>query len=293
MQKNKTIIRLVLLLLLLSGLLAFRLYTPKFKTEASSYNEKIKSIDSGKIESVDISKKEEKIELKKDGDVWRVNDKKADKQKVEKLISQLLPEENIDLIAETNQRHKEFGLTDDLATKVKLEDSLSVLVGKSESSGAYIRIDEEDKVFLLKDFSSLNISTSFSFWYDKVIVSIDEESIKKLTFTKNRKDTIIIRKDEKWMFEKDEKELEKEEKDKMESIIFNLSSFEAKSLLDEEKGKNYPRFTMLTLTVEYDEKEERLYFHKGKEDYMVVRKSDGESFSITESKAEIFTEFPQ
>lgn len=291
MQKNKTIIRLVILLLLLSGLLAFRIYTPKFKTEASSYNEKIKGIDSKKIETIDISKKEEKIELKKDSDVWRVNDKKADKEKVEKLISQLLPEENIDLIAETNQRHKEFGLTDDLFTKIKLGDGLTVLVGKSESSGAYIRIDEEDKVFLLKDFSSLNISTSPSFWFDKTIVSIEEESIKKLIFERGGRETVVIRKDEEWIFEKDEKELEKEGKDKMESIIFNLSSFEAKSLVDEDAGKNYPRFTTLTLTVKYDEEEETLIFHKGKDDYMVIRKSDGESFAVTEGKAEIFTEF--
>lgn len=288
MQKSKTIIRLLILLLLLSGLLVFRIYTPKFKTEVSPYNEKIKDIDSKEISSIEISKKEEEIELKKDGDVWRVNDKKADKEKVEKLISQLLPEEKAEVIAETNQRHKEFALTDDLSSKIKLGDTLTVLVGKSESSGAYLRMDGEDRVFLFKNFSSINTSTSPSFWFDKTIVSLEEESIKKLIFERDGRETIVIRKDEKWIFEEDEKEVEK---NKVESILFNLSSLTGDNLLNQGETKNYPKTSVLTLTVEYDGGKETLTFLKGKTDYMVVKSSDGESFAITEGKAEIFTEF--
>ena len=205
-----------------------------------------------------------------------MNAKKVDATKVDNLIGQLLTTTSPEVIAQTDKRHKEFELTDDLATKVSLDNKLTWLIGKGSGSAVYARFEGDNSVYLLKDVS-LTALSSASDWYDKTILTFDQTKATKVTFREGNVITILTKQGDKWM--SNDKEAKK---DKVDSLLSQVSSLTAQSLFDASKGTTYPKAANLVFTIEYNGKSETLEFYKGSSDYLVKRTSDGEQFVISE-----------
>ncbi len=283
-MKNKSIIILSAVFLVLVLLVLLQTFLPKLFKPKSLYEERFKSIKLDAFTKLEISQKEKAIKLTKEGDTWKLNTKKADKEKVEQAINGFLDFSKIELVAETNQRHKELELTDDLAKRISLGDIL-VLTGKSEGAGTYLRFEKTDPVFVVKSLSSQNLSLDPQDWYDKTIVKIESKSVKMLGFEKPGEKFALILQEDKWKTEDTKQEVDLE---KVNPILTILSSFQALSLPEKEEIVKYPTWPTLSLSLEYDSGKEKLEFYKGQSDYLVKRGTDGEYFTTSEYQAKDF-----
>ncbi len=276
-MSNKNIKLLLAVFVVLIGLLAFKQYAPSLSQPTSAYAQKTKDVSAKTVSAIEISNSSGSVQLKKEGDAWKVNGKKADTAKVNSLLSSLLPEIAPEQIAQTDKRHKELELTDDTATQIKLDNKLTLLTGKTAGSGIYTRFDNDPAVYLLKNNPS--VTSTVSEWYDKTILAFDQTKATKITFREGNSITILTKEGDKW---KGGSKNEEVGKDKVDPILSQISSLTAQSLYDAAGGNTYPKQPNLILTVEYDGKMETLEFYKGASDYLVKRQSDGEQFIVSE-----------
>lgn len=287
-MRLKNLKLLGIILLVLVGLLAFKIYSPQLSSQISPYKEKISGVKRVSVQTIAISKGTDTVTLAKEQDVWRANGKKADKSKIDELLTLLLPETSPEIVAQTDKRHKEFELTSDLATKITLNDNTKLLLGKSSYPSIYARFDGQNDVFSLK--GSALISATVTDWYDKTIFTVDQTKISKMIFTNENGLLSLMKRDNKWMIESANKEAKK---DKVDGVLTALTNLTAQSVADKEFLGNYPTSPTLTLTVEYDGKKETLEFTKGESDYLVKRQSDGENYIVAEYTVSNLASAPQ
>ena len=276
-MQNKNLKLLLAVFVILIGFLAVRTYLPRFTPATSAYTQKVSTLNKTSVQSVSIKNKTETLDLKKENNVWKINGKKADAAKTENLINQLFVVTPPELVAQTDKRHKEFELTDELATKITLDNKLTWLIGKGSGSAVYARFDGNNDVYLLKDVS-LTALSSASDWYDKTILAFDQSKATKITFKEGNTITIVTKKDDKWL----DSAGKEAKKDTVDSVLSQASTLTAQTLLDSSKETTYPKTSTISMTVEYDGKSETLEFSKGSSDYLVKRVSDGEQFVLSE-----------
>lgn len=274
---------LITILIVLSGLLVFKSYLPQLVPKASLYKEKIKNLKKETVTNLLISNKSESVKLTKDGEFWKVDGKKADKDKVTDLLKGIIPDEFPQLISSSESRQSEFETTKELGTSVSVNDNLNLIFGKSVTGGGiYVRVDGDKNVFLFKNIYTSSLSPSLTFWADKKIIAVDRTKIIKLEFKQKGKDTILVNKEGKWIIEKTSRE---PNRDKLDAVLLTLSSFQAESLAENKNARAYPSISQLTLSIEYDGGKEALDFYQGKTDYQVKRDSDKENFIVSNAIA--------
>ena len=275
-MQNKNLKILIIVLMVLVGFLGLKTYLPSKTIETSPYLDKIKMVDKSSAQSILIKNTSGSIDLKKENNLWKIQGKKADSAKVENLINQLLVTTPPELIAQTDKRHQEFELTTDKATKVTIDNKLTLLLGKGSGSAVYTRFDGDNSVYLLKDVS-LTALSSASDWYDKTILTFDQAKATKITLREGNIITILTKQGDKWM--SGDKEAKK---DRVDAALSQASGLTAQSLFDATKATTYPKVASLVLTIEYDGKSETLEFYKGSSDYLIKRSSDSEQFVVSE-----------
>lgn len=284
----KQIRLLLIIFIVLVALLAAKIYLPGLRPPKSTYLQKMKSLRKETVQRIDVAKGSDKAELTKDQNVWKVNGKKADEAKILAILTAILPEIGPETIAQTEAKYSEFELTDELATKITLDNAAPIFMGKYSMSGVYVRIEGSPEVYLLKGASTF--SAKASDWYDLTVVAIDRTMITKLTFIAGATTQTVVKKDDLWVRESDSKEIQK---DTVESILLALASLRAQSLYDSQSSTGYPKQPTSTLIIEYSGKSETLEFYKGTLDYLVKRQSDQEQFVAGEYSVTSLVSIPQ
>ena len=276
-MSNKNIKLLLVIFVALIGFLVYKQYAPSLTKETSAYTEKTKAVSAQSVASIEISNSSGSVQLKKEADTWKINGKKADATKINSLLSSVFPTTAPELIAQTDKRHKELELTDNLATKIKMDNRLTLLTGKSEGSGVYTRFDTDLTVYLLKNNPS--VTSTATEWYDKTVLAIDQTKVTKITFREGNSVTMLTKEGDKWKGGSGNGEVEK---NKVDTVLSQISNLTAQSLFESAEGNTYPKQANLVITVEYDRKLETLEFYKGASDYLVKRQSDREQFIVSE-----------
>lgn len=285
-MRNKHLFILSVIFIVLAGFLLLRIYSPQiFPQRPSFFQEKISSIKKEAISSIEMTKADNKIELVKKDGVWELNKKLVDKEKISEFIDKLINYHQADLAAETSLKHKDFELTSDLATSIKFDGLLTLLIGKGNIDGVYVRFEDSNLVFLLKDLTPSDFSIDSQDWYDKTIVAIEEQNINKLVFQKKGEKIILSQKENSWFSEENNQEVVK---DKLNPALLTLASFKARSIAEANQIVSYPLIPFLDLDIEYEGEKESLSFFKGEDDYLVKRGKDGENFIISKFQAEDF-----
>lgn len=294
-MSSKTVTILGGILVLLLALVGLQFWGPSaFTPKESPYKAAVKAVNAENIDTITITKQSQSIALKQEGGVWNIDGKAAAKDKIDQLFTQFINDPVAQEIAQTNTRHKELEVTDDLATGIQFSDKLTILTGKSAGDGVYVRVKGSDAVYLLTNASPSPISTVASDWQDKTIVKIEESAINKLMFTKPVGSFTLIKENGTWKVEgpaafdaagEGEKEIDPSA---IGALMSDLSSFQARSLADEKTAAAYPASSILTLTIEHTDGKETLEFFGGTTEYLVKRTSDNERFIIAEFQAKHF-----
>jgi hypothetical protein len=280
---------LLIILGILAIFLAFREVLPKIRQSESLYVASLREVPKDGITSIILTQGKDTVTLKKDGNDWKVGDKKADNTKIDELLVSLYPTDFPETVSTSKDRYSEYGVSEDNSFIVSLNDKIKLFIGKSGTFGTYVRLDGKDGVFALKNITTSTLTPTIGNWADKKIVGVDRTKIKKLTLVKAGINFSIVKKDDKWVKEGTDVEIAK---DKMENAFLTIGSFMATSLATTDEQKNYPKLPELTLTIEEDTNQ-TLEFFKGEKDYLVRRTSDGELYTVSTSMVDSISALTQ
>lgn len=256
--------------------LGLKLFLPKLLPEKTPYLNKFDGLSKSSVQRIEVGEASESLVLTKESAGWRVDGKRANKAKIEGLLDQLMPKTDPPLVAETSQRHKDYGIDKESATTVKLNDKVTVLIGLTGSEGAYVRFEGDDKVFSVKDLSRTGLTAKKNDWYDKGVLGTERDKIQKVAGTVDDKSLSVTKKNDKWVGATGQ-ELNI---DKVNSLMANLATLGAETLAEEANRGIYPATAQATLTVDYDGQAETLELYAGPENYWVQRRNSKEIFIV-------------
>lgn len=277
-MKTKNLILLAATFLLLIVVLWARSAAPALWPQSSPYLQKIRSVDRQKITQIEISRNTTSLILENGGSGWKLNNKKVGAGKAESLLQNIFAAVAPEVVAQTDMRHKELELTADLAAKIKLGDRLTILIGKYNSPGFFVRFDNDNMVYLLKDLTAGQLSTNPQDWLDKTVVAVDPAKVKGLTFTQNGQAFSLSNKDGKWQTADGKDSL----KDKTDALVASLATLTADAVvIDEATAKAYGPSPTMNLLLTLESTSETLGIFKGPNNYLIRRGSDGEQFIIS------------
>ena len=265
----------------LVGLLLVQSYLPDLWPKSLPYLQKLKAINKQNLGRIELSRGADLVVLEKNGNLWKINSSKVAQNAIEDLLNGIFIGQEPDVTAQTDKRHTDLGVTPDQATKVKLSDKISLLIGKADYPGVFARFEGDNVVYLLKNLDSSRITLDAGDWLDKIIFSVDINKLQKLTFNQKNKDLSVSKKDGKWIIEENGKEVVKE---KIDSLILDISTIDAQSVVQSNTElSEYNSTPDLKLFITFDGGTETLELFKGKSGYLVKRDSDEQQFITSEA----------
>lgn len=254
------------------------------QNKPNDYLKTINGFDEENVSKIDITDINLVLNFEKNGEGWSVNGKKADTRLVNDLINGFFTKTSPNLVATSEEQIKNLGLTEDLKKKVVFysgDKKIEFEIGKNSSSFTAVMIKDQARVYDLDLIP--NISTNINNWLDLAIIDLDSSEIKSLAFEGSENFKMVKDENETWRFENLAKEVNTEA---INTFLMRLNPLIASSLASEEEVSNYSKVSNFGLTInDKNNKETKLSFYKGGEDYL-VRREGGESFIISATKAE-------
>ncbi len=206
-KKNKNGIYLLILIVLFGIYLLFKFVINT--APDSNFDLSMLSVDTAKIAAITIKQPKDKDPLKlteTDGK-WQVTQAgktaPADESTIKGIYS-VLAEMKIQNVAATSQdKWKEFQLTDSLATEVQLFDQAGQIlkdfyIGKftyrqrnvyggmysnNVSGLTYVRLANRDESFIVRGFLPMSFNRDFNNFRNQTIVRLDKNAVENLSFT--------------------------------------------------------------------------------------------------------------
>jgi len=274
---------LLVIILILGAVAGWQTYGGKILPQKSGYFKKL-GVKKEQIRTISLSQQEKSVELKKEGEVWKIKGKKAKETEANELLAVLFPQNTPQIVAKTSSRHSQMGVDEAEAIKIKLNGEKEIWLGKSTSGGNYLRFPGSDEVWLVKG-SWYSPTAEFSYWVDKTIISLDTTKLKKIEWRSPPRIRVYEKKDNSWW----EGEKKVEEK-KIEPITSGLSPLIAEEVVEEKRPEGYSQAPKVNLAVEWEGGSEKLEFFTGKDKYLIKRNSDGQEFIISSETAKKFLE---
>ena len=298
MKSNKTIGILFLILVGILGLIGGKFLWQKRNNDVSDqeYQQRLKGLDKKEIVAIQLQKGDEKLDLATDEQTeqWMVGGVIANAEQVSSLLNVIKKPTGLMIVAETKNKHNDFQITDEEATKLKITSNgnqtdvalVTLLLGANSGGGRYIRFEGDDRVYLVKGLSGEMISTTQDDWIDKVIVKIDQESITKIEISSSKTKVSLEQKESKWYKTGTNEEVGKEP---LSPILMTLESLVVKGLRKDGERNNYT--TNPTTTVKIEQQSGgtiTLEFYSGKEDGLVKSSQSDVWYKISTSTMEKF-----
>jgi len=274
---------LLIIILALGAVVGWRTTGGKFLSQKSGYFQKL-GIKKEQVRTIGLSQQEKIVELKKEGEIWKIKGKKAKETEVNELLAVLFPQNTPQIVAKTSSRHQQMGVDEGGAIKIKLNGEKEIWLGKSTAGGNYLRFPGSEGVWLVKG-SWYSPTVEFSYWVDKTIISLDISKLKKIDWRSPPRIRVYEKRDNSWWEE--EKKIEDK---KVESIISSLSPLIGEEVIEDQRPAGYSQVPKVTLAIEWEGGSEKLEFFAGKDKYLVKRNSDGQEFIISSETAKKFLE---
>lgn len=280
---------LLSIVFILGAIIAWQRYSAQLVRPVSPYGEKTRSFSGKPVDKIVLTKDGKALNFTREKDAWKLDGKKADKAKIDDLLGALLPTGSPDLIAKTSAKHQDFALNASASAEVKLNDSVSILLGKAAPSGGiYARFPDSPNVYILGYNGVSDLMVNPANWWDKTIYMTDKTKLQKIAFVSKDKNITLVKEKDEW---KDQSGKNTPSKEKLDEFLGSISSISADSIPPEDQLKEYPMDPEYSLTLNTDTGGETLSFHPGKTEVLANRQSDGQKFLISASTAAKVSDF--
>jgi len=146
------------------------------------------------------------IELTRDGDAWRVNGFQADSGNVARFFSSVAEAQVGDLIATNPANHERMGVAGDSVRTLEIDtggETRRLLVGGEgpRFSTAYVRLPDQDEVYLLEGGLRPHLIRRLDDWRNRKMLAIDTSRVARLDVSRAGDSFTLVRGDSAWTFE--------------------------------------------------------------------------------------------
>jgi hypothetical protein len=196
-----------LAVVVLVGLVAMLLRSGSGSIAATGEAEHVlDGVGSGTLDGLRIRRGGEETTLTRGDDGWTVDGFQADPDIVAAML-RVLDESTIGELAATNPtNHDRMGVSADsaiAATFIVGGEERTLLVGKSgrRFGTAYVRLPDQDEVWLLEGDLRAQLSRGEDDWRDRVVVAVDTSQVARVVIERDGGAYALVRGDSAWMFD--------------------------------------------------------------------------------------------
>jgi hypothetical protein len=150
------------------------------------------------VESIRLAGASGQVALSRVESGWSADGFDADSATVQRFLSSLATVEVGDLVATNPANHERMGVSADSAITLEMDAagrSRSVLVGKQgpRFETAYVRVPEEDEVYLLEGDLRVHVRRPLDDWRDKNVVRVDTSLVARIEVERNGEAYTVVR----------------------------------------------------------------------------------------------------
>jgi hypothetical protein len=145
------------------------------------------------------------VELTRDGEAWHVNGFQADSGNVARFFTSVAEATVGDLLATNPANHERMGVAGDSARTLEIDvdgEIRSLLVGGEgpRFSTAYVRLPEQDEVYLLEGGLRPHLTRRLDDWRNRKMLAIDTSQVVRLEVERDGDSFTLVRGDSAWTF---------------------------------------------------------------------------------------------
>ena len=290
MNTNKTLQNLLIATVVLIGFIGLRSYMRSNQAAKTSPLAEAITVSSDDITSVDLSSSVASISAEVTNDVWKQGNYYLKSGTMTSLIKALTEVESAKLVAKTNSRHENLGVTEALATRVSLmsgDSSTDILVGAPAGTDYHVRLADSDEVYAVAGIANDITNVSLENWVEDNIIVEDRNTITNVNLADGGVTLSLNQSEGEWSLAGDERKIEA---DSISTLNRSLSSMAATEVVidNEDRRSNYPQFSSQTIEVMYQGVEEPVVFsfYQGETDYYVTVSNRAADFIVNNSVVE-------
>ena len=226
------------------------------------------------------------LEIKKLDGNWKIDGIKVDVEKVDNILSVVLNREgkNYELVSQNPNRFTDLNVSSTsakLTLKSGTAEKLTLIIGNSSYPGTFVRPKKENNVYLTAQSLNNVSTTDRQSYFDKALFTFQQSSIQKISINNGKESYILTKTDNKWKLENTNKDADES---KLNELLSNLQSLKADKVIENPRDKSGYAQKYGSVTVETTEaKSETIGVSKGKNDFLLERKSDGGLFTLSET----------
>lgn len=227
--------------LVFTALTAAAVATLRQKPERGITRISFASVDPPKVDRVVITGPNP-IELKKDGDAWTVDGKRADAAAVKTLLDTVKLVESAEVVSRNRDRFAELGVDDEKGNRVQTfsadKHNADFVIGSGASGGSNVRVN--DTVYLVKRVNKGAFARERSLWLDrKLFADAVTDATKVEVRVAGQVPYILVKDGEDWKLE-DTSVLPtgfRFDRNTARNLVSSLVSAQAKDVLDQNPGE--------------------------------------------------------
>lgn len=270
MKRNRTrLTQLIIILLIAAVLIILKNQLPQFLIQkpnqpfSSLKKEQIREMLLTKNKPVRLYKKDKFWYVKKDNNEFR-----AEEERINKIIDSFINLKKDNIVSSNKKKHKELGID-----KQKMEinaggKSYAIYLGNNSGlSNNYIRIDNEDDVFVADGFGEA--FTSDDYRDLSVHLINDEAKVTSIEIGFEDRKTVLNKKDNDWKIgDKTAK------KDRVDFFLNDLKTLKASDIFT--KDTNLPNVIPITIRIKEGKQEKTIEFYPQDENNYLAKASTSE-----------------
>ncbi len=277
-MKTQTYDRLAAMGITLSLFIGIFIAKDRFNFLSYTSNPMLSAIKANNVQEIGIDDGKQTSQLIQIKSVWYVKKDnqlyKADQDRINTLLESIATMKKNEVVSIPKSDQEKYGIGTHKITVVSSNNTFSLYIGNSTNlSRNYVRIDEENKVFLAEGFSDVFAPEDYR---DMSIGIVNDESrVDNITF-KGEETTKLTFNDNDWFI--NDKKLGKE---RVSFFINDLKTLKADDIVINPENLSSPEFTIQVM--EDDQIKEAKFYNLG--DYYLVKIADNNLYRI--SKANI------
>lgn len=219
---------------------------------------------------------EEAIDLTSENGTWYVNGFPVAADRIDLFLSQLSPLFFESIASDNTANHVTFHVDTDQATLIVMKTAgqdIRLHVGKTAigTSAFYVRFNNSDEVYLVKNQIRILATGSVGDWRDKTILSIDEPALQSFTTSYNGNEVLHARNETaEWGSEA------------IESAAKRLANLTGTGFADEDVVSELPSNPTATIIVEHDNGSSTLNLYSHNDLWFAALDQDPTVFTLSQ-----------
>jgi hypothetical protein len=184
------------------------------KDRSKSLRSELVKIDTASVSSIEVKSSENSVSLAKENGQWLLtlaSGQKvvADKNAVKRSLEALLGIKPSRLATRNQDKWEEYQVADTMGTRVQTyeggDKTLDIILGKLGVTGqrsyhTFVRLAEDDEVYVANDFMSFNIPSDGASYRNQSLARIKKDSVASIDFTYPGDSSFrLVRRETQWL----------------------------------------------------------------------------------------------